>query len=100
MEKNTYSSIKTYNNFNSLWVKGFISYEDRYEILTASQGLIALLDIEVDFVGHFGPFCSLYGLRAEERRNRDDDERDRDSAEHGGYGIKVSVDVESQDVAK
>lgn len=57
---------------------------------TPAKVLVAMLDVEEDFVSNSWAFCCLHRLGAEERRDGRDEEKERKTAEHdGGCGKKV-----------
>lgn len=76
-----YSTVETHDNYDLVSVRSDTCVT---WARTASQVLIAVLNIKVDLVGNFGTFGGLCALGTEESRDRNNDEGDRNPAEHDG----------------
>lgn len=55
-----------------------------------------MLDVEVDLVRDFGALCGLDALRAEERRDGDEEEAQRETAEYHFVGVEGRSEAQSR----
>lgn len=64
-----------------------------HRMLTPSKVLITLFDVEEDLMGDPRAFGSLHRLGTEEGRDGHHDEREGDTTEHFGFGMRVVVET-------
>ena len=63
---------------------------------TPAEGFVAMLDVEVDLVRDLGALCGLDALRAEECRDGDEEEAQRETAEYHFVGVEGRSEAQSR----
>ena len=66
---------------------------------TTSELLVAMLDVKINLMSNFWTLCGIGGLRAEERRQRNQYESKGNSTEHDGDCSRENVVMQSWEMS-